>query len=166
MRWTGHLLLLLMTLLGGGGAMETGRLQVGDVAPPILAETMRNGEFDLSELEGEVVLLQFWASWCQSCIAEMPNVAQLHAEFGESGLEIISISLDDEPKDARRAVSQQRMVWRQIVEGQGKESPLAKSYGVHGTPYFVLIGRDGGILAPVVKPSELAERVREAIASK
>jgi thiol-disulfide isomerase/thioredoxin len=166
MHWPRISLLLLFSLFATVTAAEVERLEVGDWAPSIVAKTLQHGDFDLSSHQGELVLLQFWASWCQSCIAEMPNLAQLHGEFSEAGLKIISISVDAEPKDARRAVSQYRMIWPQVVEGLGKKSPIATAYGVHGTPYFVLIGRDGRILDPVVKPSELTERVRSALSSK
>jgi peroxiredoxin len=134
-------------------------------APLFSAMTLKHGELSLADLEGKVVLLQFWASWCASCIANIPDLKAIYEEQAAHGFEIVGISLDETVKDARRAVAEHGISWPQICDGQGKESPPARLYGVLGTPRYILIDRKGGLAARYVRAGELEERLLELLAA-
>lgn len=74
----------------------------GSPAPPFAAPLADGTRFDLAQLRGRVVLLHFWATWCDACRIEMPALAQVLGELHEQGLEILAVSAD-EPRDARAA---------------------------------------------------------------
>ncbi len=135
-------------------------IERGFPAPALSAETLRRTRVDLEDLRGKVVLLQFWASWCESCIDAMPGLTALYDELGGTDFEIVGISLDEDSKAARRAVAEFGLSWPQICDGLGKASPLARSYGVRGTPRFVLIDREGRVRQAYVRPGELDATVR------
>jgi peroxiredoxin len=157
-------LLLLVATTAGAAAERDDEAPLPATRPlaaDFSAESLEHREIALSALRGKVVLLQYWASWCPTCVAEFPALRRLHAEHAEAGLEIVGISLDEEIKDARRAVARHEMHWPQICDGLGKDSPLATRYDVRGTPRYVLIDRQGRVAAAYLKPSELERRVRE-----
>lgn len=141
-------------------------IRPGNPAPAVSATTLRRTAVDLEDLRGKVVLLQFWASWCESCIDGMPDLVTLYAEHGGDDFEIVGVSLDEDPRAARRAIAEFGLSWPQICDELGKESPLARSYGVLGTPRFVLIDRRGLIHTSYVRPSELETKVRELLESR
>ncbi len=133
-------------------------------APVFAGATLGHGELASGDLLGKVVLLEFWASWCVSCIDGLPEVKALYAAHAGEGFEIVGISLDEEPRAARRAVAEHELPWPQICDGQGKQSPLALSYDVRGTPRFVLIDPQGRVAAEYVKPSQLEHKILELLA--
>ena len=140
--------------------------EAGDEAIPFVAETLRRTTVDSDDLRGKVVVLQFWASWCASCIDGMPALYALYDEHSGDDFEIVGISLDEDPRAARRVIAEFGLSWPQICDGQGKNTELASSYEVSGTPRFVLVGRDGRVHAPYVRPSELESAVSALLDSE
>ena len=92
--------------------------------------------------------LDFWATWCGPCIAEMPRLKKLYAEFKDKGVELISVSLD-KPKedgglDALKAhVAKNEMTWPQYYQGNSWNSEFSRSWGIHSIPKVFLIDQDG-----------------------
>ena len=143
-----------------------GEIEPGNPAPALSATTLRRATVDLEDLRGKVVLLQFWASWCETCIDGMPGLTSLYDEFGGDDFEIVGVSLDEDPRAARRAIAEFGLSWPQICDELGKESPLARSYAVSGTPRYILIDRQGLVSAAYVRPSELETKVRALLESR
>jgi peroxiredoxin len=92
-------------------------------------------------------------------VANIPALKSLYAEHGARGFEIIGISLDEEIKDARRAVAEQGMSWPQVCDGEGTDSPVARRYEVQGSPRYVLINRSGAVAASYVRAGEIEQRL-------
>jgi len=150
---------LLAALTWGAPISVAAGPTAGRLAPPIEGETLRHVPFSLATERGNVVLLQFWASWCVSCIDALPDLQTLRAEHAEQGFEIVGISLDEDLRDARRAIAEHRVDWPQFCDGKGGDSPLAQRYGVTGTPRYFLIDRDGRLAPNPVARRDLAARV-------
>ena len=144
----------------------TGGIEPGNPAPTLSETTLRRTTVDLEDLRGKVVLLQFWASWCETCIDGMPGLTALYDEYGGDDFEIVGVSLDEDPRAARRAIAEFGLSWPQICDELGKESPLARSYSVSGTPRYILIDRQGLVSAAYVRPSELETKVRALLESR
>lgn len=100
----------------------------------------------LSELRGRVVLLDFWATWCGPCLAELPNVVSNYTTYHPQGFEILGVSLDREEAIATlpQFMSQKKMTWPQICDGKMWQAELAQRYGVESIPFMVLVDGDSG----------------------
>ncbi|MCG2633345.1 MAG: TlpA family protein disulfide reductase [Gammaproteobacteria bacterium] len=96
---------------------------------------------------GQVVVLNFWASWCPPCVKEMPEFAALQSEYGERGVQFVGIA--SEPDDAARAFLQKTPVNYPILLGNLDAISIAQAYGnsMGALPFTVFIGRDGQIAA-------------------
>ena len=112
----------------------------------VLPDTSRTASIE--ELQGEVTLLEFWALWCGPCIGEMPNLHDAYEQFADEGFEIISISVDEDPRDvAAFRADEWAMPWKHLWLKDGWDSDIMERYEVAGIPRPVLIDREGNILA-------------------
>ena len=136
------------------------RLRTGEVVPD-LAFTAFSGEtVKLSELRGHYVLLDFWATWCGSCVAAMPAVRKLHETYGaDKRLVILGLNLDDDPARARQFVQDHPLPWTQGSLGGRADDPDLARYAVSSVPAYFLIGPDGKL----IQSGEIAEEVGETL---
>jgi len=108
-------------------------------------------KLDLASYKGEVVLVDFWATWCDPCRAEIPHFVQLQDKYRNQGFRIVGISMDDGPRPVREFYGQYRMNYP-VAMGNAK---IAERFGgVLGLPVSFLIGRDGRIYARHVGETE------------
>lgn len=135
--------------------------------------TLPRGEFtttdgtrlSLEGLRGKVVLLDFWATWCAPCLAELPRLRRLHEELGPSGLVIVGVSLD--AIDARRFASwtrRNRVTWPQVRDGRSYQGALARAFEIEELPATVLFGRDGRLAARDLRGEPLETTIRGLLA--
>ena len=108
-------------------------------------EQPSGAELDLKALRGQPLLVNFWATWCPPCVAEMPELEQLQAERGSKGLQIVGIGIDS-PSNIRDFSEKHKITYPLLVGGlQGTE--VSRSFGneAGGLPFTVLIGSDGTV---------------------
>jgi len=128
------------------GKGETFRpLKVGDPAPPYAAVTVSGDTLSLLEMRGNAVLLNTWATWCSPCSAEMPGFQQLFAMFGDSGLRVIGVSIDQTGAEAKIHDFVLRHALRFTIV-QDPEQRIARSFGTIGVPETFLLDRNGTIV--------------------
>lgn len=113
--------------------------------------------------EGKYVLLDFWASWCPPCRAEIPNLVTAYKEFHSKGFEIYAVSLDKNRKAWLDGIKMFKMDWPQVGTLKFWESAAAETYGVRSIPSNVLIGPDGTILARNLMGSALLQKLGELL---
>ena len=122
--------------------------------PPEFNGRMTDGrEVSLASLQGKVVVLNFWATWCQECRSEMPAFEQLHREFSVHGLAVIGINAREETTTIRNYAKEFGLTFPVIVDPKGT---INAAYGVIGLPTTFLIGRNGRPVALAVGPREWA----------
>jgi peroxiredoxin len=119
----------------------------GDQAPLFTLNDTNGKSVSLAGLKGKVVLIDFWASWCEPCRAEGPNLKEQYRLYKDKGFEILSVSLDTDRKDWLKAIADDGLTWYQVSDLKGYRSEVVKSYGIGGIPSFFLIDRNGKILA-------------------
>lgn len=109
-------------------------------------------------------MLDFWATWCGPCIAELPNVQQVYCDHHEAGLDILSISLDREKAALTDFLKEHALPWTHVFDADlPRESGLAVQYGVDAIPRMILIGRDGKIIGLNLRGPALAKAVANAL---
>ena len=104
-------------------------------------------DVSLKEFRGKVVLLDFWATWCQPCIYELPNVQAAYNAFHDDGFEIIGISLDMSRPFLDNFLEKHKITWTQQFDGKGWDNQIAKKFGINSIPATFLITSDGQIMA-------------------
>ena len=137
---------------------------VGQDFKDIKAATPEGGELSVSEVaaNAKVLLIDFWASWCGPCRAEMPNVKAAYEKFHPQGFEIIGVSLDSDGEAWKKAIADLGMTWPQISDLQGWDCEGAGTYAVRAIPATVLI-KDGKIVARDLRGDKLAAKVEELL---
>ena len=135
------------------------RLNVVGNPVEISGPTLDGESFDVEQWRGKVVLVDFWATWCVTCIQEMPAMKALYEKHHATGFEIVGVNLDDNVGRAGAYVATQQLPWPQLVSDKGQESEIAVRYGVYTLPTTFLIGRDGKVVAVDLFGRELEEAV-------
>jgi cytochrome c biogenesis protein CcmG, thiol:disulfide interchange protein DsbE len=122
-------------------------------APHFSGGTADTRQVSLKDLRGQVVVLNFWASWCLECRPEMPVLERLHREFAPQGLAVIGINAREERAAVRRYAQELGLTFPLVLDADGSINAL---YGVVGVPTTFIVDRDGRAVAFAVGPREWA----------
>lgn len=157
-----------LTQRAKGFLFEIEHLQVGHEAPDFTAKTLDGKEISLKSLRGKVVLLDFWASWCPPCVAEIPNLAaaadKLKAE--NKPFEILAVSVDEDRGALEAVVKSKKAPGIQTWSEKGGENPAARLYNVRGLPTWYLIDQKGVIRRRDPAGEELVTAVNEILGAE
>jgi thiol-disulfide isomerase/thioredoxin len=111
-------------------------------------------------LRGRVVLVDFWATWCAPCLAELPRLQALRRRYGPERFEILGISLDVRSRrDFVAWLNRQRVDWPQIHDRGGYAGPIARLFAIDRLPRTLLVGPDGAIAALDLRGEPLSRAV-------
>lgn len=147
-------------------------LAVGNMVPKFAAVAMDGTKISFPEsFKGKVVMLDFWATWCGPCIAELPNVIKAYEKYHDKGYEVLGVSFDQaNMADKVTAFTKEHnMPWMQIYEGKFWETSLGQQFGVEAIPFCLLVdGSTGKILANVdkLRGDNLEKTLSTVLASK
>lgn len=142
------------------------KIAVGIVAPDFKAPTPDGKLVSLKESLGKVTLIDFWASWCQPCRQENPNVVALYAELHSKGLNIISVSLDNDATKWKEAIAKDKLTWTNVSNLKQMKDPIAEQYGIQQIPTTFLLDTTGKIVAIDLRGDGLKAKINELLASK
>ena len=134
---------------------------VGATLPEVTGRRLDGVEESLADYRGRVVLLDFWATWCEPCVDALPELRELVAELPADRFALIAISVDDEVETVTRFLEDEPMPWTNWHAG--RDSDIERLLHVRGYPTYVLVDPHGKILArPGFDP---ASKAREAVAT-
>ena len=167
--------LALVALLIGLGAAVTIRpldpnardspLQ-GRPAPQFALERLDGGRLRLSDLRGQRVVLNFWASWCVPCRDEAPLLRDAQLKYAKQGVVFVGIMFNDKPQSARDFVAEFNIQYANLIDPSGK---TAVDYGVTGLPETYFIGTNGRVVSKKIGPfdaGDLERRIQELLTQK
>ena len=132
-------------------------------------------DFSLPDPEGNIIklsdviaknkytLIDFWASWCGPCRAEMPNVVAAYKEYNKKGFGIVGVSLDSDAAKWKDAIKTLNMTWTHMSDVKGWQCEGAALYGVNSIPATVLVAQDGTIIARNLRGEAIKEKLAELL---
>lgn len=145
---------------------ESKGISIGDVAFNFSAKTPEGEELSLQDVmnkDGKYTLIEFWASWCSYCRAEMPNVVEVYKKYHEKGLNILSVSLDKEKSEWMDAIKKFGMNWDHVSILNGWDDPAVRLYQVSSIPTNYLLDEDGKVIEIKLKGAELEKKMQELL---
>lgn len=128
----------------------------------VFGKTLDGKDFDFSKYKGKVVLVDFWATWCGPCVAEIPNVKEAYDKYHDKGFEVIGVSLDQRRVALDEFLEKNELPWVQLHE-EGEFNKLASHYGVSAIPFIVLVGRDGKIISTEARGRTLHDELAKLL---
>jgi len=137
------------------------KVAIGQPAPEITMNDTTGKAVLLSSLKGKVVLIDFWASWCPDCRAEMPNVSSIYNDFHPKGFEIYGVSLDKKKAPWVKYIAENKLTWTNVSDILGWANAAGKLYAVSSIPHTVLVDKDGKIIANDLFGDDLRKKVEE-----
>ncbi|MEQ8766902.1 MAG: redoxin domain-containing protein [Planctomycetota bacterium] len=113
--------------------------------------------------EGKVVLIDFWATWCQPCVRELPVVLDTYEQFHDKGFEIIGISLDSNKEALERFLAERNLPWVQFYDGKGWSNQIAEMYAIQSIPATFLLNQKGEIAHKDLRGEDLPKAVAKLL---
>ena len=145
-------LLLLYGPISTAMAQSIG-LEVGNISPEIRLPGLKGDTVALSSLQGKLVLIDFWGTWCAPCVEEQTELADLYGKYKQrqftngKGFEIYGVSLDAKRSNWENFLVTHKIAWIQVSDLKFWRSPVTKTYNIQALPYNLLVDGKGIILA-------------------
>ena len=136
--------------------------------PMEITGTLLDGKpVDWESYRGKVVLVDFWATWCGPCRAEIPNVLEMYEAYHDKGFDVLGVSLDATPEAAEKYVAENKLPWSSIFPKNEDErewsNPLVGYYGITGIPTAILVGKDGKVVNMNARGPVLGEELEKLL---
>jgi peroxiredoxin len=165
------MLLLFALIYGHCASAQKNEIKVGIMAPEISLPSPQGKTVTLSSLRGNLVLIDFWATWCAPCMQEQPELKRLYETYNQSlkkgkKLEIYGVSLDSKKPAWENAIRKFGMKWTQVSDLKFWTSPVAQTYNLEGIPYNVLVDSSGYIVALNLHGKELEDFIKTSLEDK
>jgi thiol-disulfide isomerase/thioredoxin len=119
-------------------------------------------EVDVQKMQNKVVLVDFWATWCGPCMAELPKVKAAYKKLHDKGFEIVGVSLDEDKKALEKVIKSEEIPWAQYMDGEGGPK-YAEQFAVTSIPTMWLVDKKG-VLRDLFARENLAEKVEKLLA--
>ena len=124
-----------------------GPVKTGESAPGFTVTRLPSGNLSLAEFKGQVVVLNFWATWCPPCVEETPSLEKFATEMKSQGVTVLGVSVDENEQQLKQFVEHYHLTY---PVGRDPSAALANSYGTYKLPETYIIGRDGHVADKII----------------
>jgi len=131
--------------------------------PDFSEKDLLGNPLSVSKYEDKVVLVEFWATWCVPCVAELPNIIKAYKKHHSNGFEVIGISLDQDEQKLKSFLKAKEIPWPQYFDGKEWQNKLAAKYGIDSVPATFLLDRQGKIIGQDLRGEALEEALTKAL---
>ncbi len=139
---------------------------VGEIAPDLKFKDKNGKEVSISSFKGKVLIVDFWASWCGPCKAEIPKLKAIYNDFkNNKKVAFLSISIDEKRENWLKALDNEKMEWTQLLAPNSGKEALEK-YQFKGIPFIIAIGADGHIFRKNLRGEAVREAINDALSQK
>lgn len=135
---------------------------IGQPAPRIAANDLDGKRVDIGDFAGKVLLVDFWATNCAPCLAEFPNLKELHRQYHEQGFEILGVSFDPGPDAVQAFLARTKLPWR-IVMDENPEGMVSQRFKTRTIPALFLVDRKGTVSQVDVRGNDLRGVIEKLI---
>ncbi|MCJ8319399.1 MAG: TlpA family protein disulfide reductase [Colwellia sp.] len=133
---------LVVILLSLFCSLNANALKIGDMAPDFTLKSLEGTNLKLAEQQGQIILLNFWASWCGPCRQEMPILQKLHEKYQELGVAVWGVNVEQENQAGRDFLDDLNLSFPIFFD---ETNAISANYNVEAMPTTVLIDRDGKV---------------------
>lgn len=133
------------------------------MAPPFEVTTLEGQKFSMDELQGKVVLIDFWATWCQPCREALPHIRKIADKFHDEPLIVLSVNVDTDENKWKSFVAENHMTWLQYFDA-GFAGPIARMFDVHAIPHTFTIDADGIVQDEKVGDASIEGKLKKLLA--
>ena len=124
---------------------------------------LKGDTIKLSSLKGKVLLIDFWASWCGPCRFTNKDLVKLYKDYKSKGLDIFSVSVDDNQKNWKKAITKDKMTWMQGNDTGGWDAMAAVKWQISALPTTFLVNKDGDVIGINLEKDELEKKIKELL---
>ena len=124
---------------------------------------IKGDSIKLSSLKGKVFILDFWASWCGPCRYSNKHLVKMYNKYKDKGFEILSVSLDDQKNDWKKAASKDKITWMSGIDPGGWDAMAATKWQVDAIPASFLINKNGDVVAINLEKDDLEKKIKELL---
>ena len=121
----------------------------------VLLQDLNGADINISDFRGKIVFLNFWATWCPSCVFEMPSMEKLHQKLKDKDFFLVSISIRDSAADVKRFFKQNKLTFTALLDSSGKTVP---GFSLRAIPATLILDKTGRIIGRVMGPREWDSR--------
>lgn len=138
---------------------------VGKAFPafPVGKKTTDGQDITLERFKGKIVLIDFWATWCPPCRAEVPEIVKTYKAYKDKGFEVLGISFDQDKEAFEKYLKENEMPWPQYFDGKGWENEVGPTYGIQSIPAMYLIDGEGKVISTDLRSGKLEEELKKLL---
>lgn len=147
-----------------GAFLEGAARRLGIVGKPfeLTGQTINGDPIDIASLQGKIVLVEFWATWCGHCLDELPALKRHYQKYHDRGFEIVAISVDDDREELESFLKKQQLPWTIVHDEEaGSDHPATTQYGITAYPTSFLLDRAGRVIGTDLQGRKLSRKLIE-----